>query len=151
LPNTKIAVLEVGKRNGKGNVNSANGASATGKSILLPVLRPKNLASSSAIAAGRHKPSPAPKSKTAGTEGKKQEAKLKVETVATSSSAIAAGRHKPSPAPKSKTAGTEGKKQEGKVKVETVGASSSAIAAGLPKPLPAPKSKTDQIEARKQN
>jgi hypothetical protein len=59
-----------------------SGASATNKSILLPVLRSKNVA----------------------TETKKQPSKVKLETVGASSGAIGAGLHKPSPTPKSKTA-----------------------------------------------
>ncbi len=162
-PNTKIAVLEVGKQDGKGKTNSATaGTSATGKSILLPVLRPKNLAtegknkvqtvgaSSSAIAAGLHKPSLAPKSKTAGTEGKKQDGKGKVETVAASSSAIAAGLHKPSPAPRSKTAEIEATKQNGKGKTDSASARETA-AGGKQKSSLAPTSKTPAIEVKKQD
>ncbi len=128
-PNTKIAVLEVGKQDGKGKTNSATAStSATGKSILLPVLRPKNLA----------------------TEGKKQDGKGKVETVAASSSAIAAGLHKPSPAPRSKTAEIEATKQNGKGKTDSASARETA-AGGKQKSSLASTSKTPAIEVKKQD
>src|SRR5262249_58180184 len=93
LPNTKIAAREAGKRDGKGKTDSADArTSATSKSILLPVLRPKNIT----------------------TEAKKQESKVKVETVGAGSGATAAGLHKP-PA-KSKTTPIENRKQHGKGK-----------------------------------
>jgi membrane-bound lytic murein transglycosylase A len=113
-PNMKIAALDDDKHGGKRN--KANGA--TGKSIVLPVLKPKGSAS----------------------EGKKHDGKDKGETVGASSTAIAAGLRKPSPSAKSKIAAddvkrTEGKKPEGKGKGkgETVAASSTAVAAGLHK------------------
>ena len=77
----------VGKHDGKGKANSANAvASATSKSILLPVLRSKNVA----------------------TEANKQPSKVKLETVGASSGAIAAGL--PTPIPKSKTVESETRK-----------------------------------------
>jgi membrane-bound lytic murein transglycosylase len=163
-PNTKIAALEAGKQDGKGKANSA-GASARGKSIVLPVLKPKSSsidgkkqdgkgkaesagASASEIAAGsKQKPSLVSKSKTPEIEARKKDAKGKVETVGASSSATAAAGKKPSPAPKSKTSETEVKKQSGKGKEEAAGA--SEIAAGS-KQKPS-KSKTPEIEARKQD
>src|SRR6516162_5448457 len=76
-PKPKIAALDVGKQDGKGEANPVKpGASATGGPIPSPVLKRKNAAS----------------------EGKKPEGKAKVETVGAGSSAMAAGPHKSSPA-----------------------------------------------------
>jgi membrane-bound lytic murein transglycosylase A len=173
-PNAKVAALQIIKDEGKGKTNSA-GASATGKSIALPVLKPKNAAgegkkqdakgkdgkdkgetvgaSSSATAAGLRKPSPAAKSKIATddvkkADVKKPEAKGKGETVGASSTASAAGLHKPSPAAKSKTAEAEAKKQEGKGKAEPAKAGRSADN-DKQKPSPTAKSKTPAVELKK--
>jgi membrane-bound lytic murein transglycosylase A len=135
-PNLKIAALDDEKHDGKGKAKSVG---AAGKSIVLPVLKPKG------SAAEGKKP-----------DGKGKDAKNKGETVAASSTAIAAGLRKPSPTAKSKTAAddvkkTEGKKPEGKGKGETVAASSTAIAAGLHKSSSAPKSKAAEVDAKKQD
>jgi membrane-bound lytic murein transglycosylase A len=159
LPNTKIAVLEVGKQDGKGKANSAS-ASATGKSILLPVLRPKNLATegkkqegkrkvetvganSSAIAAGLHKPSLAPKSKIAGTEVKKPDGKRKAQ--ATNAGEIATSdKQKPLPAAKSKTPAIEVKKQDAKGKAQAANAGGDGRAAAKSGRQAAPARKSDR-------
>jgi membrane-bound lytic murein transglycosylase A len=173
-PNAKVAALQIIKDEGKGKTNSA-GASATGKSIALPALKPKSAASegkkqdakgkdskdkgetvgasSSATAAGLRKPSPAAKSKIATddvkkADVKKPEAKGKGETVGASSTASAAGLHKPSPAAKSKTAEAEAKKQEGKGKAEPAKAGRSADN-DKQKPSPTAKSKTPAVELKK--
>jgi membrane-bound lytic murein transglycosylase A len=160
LPDTRVVAREVGKENGKGANSTNGGAKAASKFIVLPVLKPKSpaiegekkvaknkgetiSASSTAIAAGLHKPSSAAKSKTATTEIKKQEGKGKEGAiVGASPTAIAAALHKRTSAAKSKTATTENTSQVGTGRTETVGASSSAIAAGLHRPSLAMKSKT---------
>jgi hypothetical protein len=129
LPNTKIAVLDGEKQDSKRKANGTNtGASATGKSIVLPVLKPKSSA----------------------TEGKKQKNRFdQLETVAASSSAIAAGLHKSGPALKSKTSAIEAKKQNGKVKAQS--ASGEIAVDGRQTPAPAAKSRTPATQAKKQN
>jgi 3D (Asp-Asp-Asp) domain-containing protein len=134
--NAKVAALQIMKEEGKGKANSAN-AGARGKSIALPVLKPKSSAS----------------------EGKKQvgkdkDSKDKGETVGTSSTAIAAGLRKSPPTASSKPAAgdvkkTEAKKPESKGKGETVAASSTAIAAGLRKSPPTARSKSAAGEVKK--
>ena len=127
VPKPKIAALDVGKQDGKGEANSAK---------------------PDANATGRQKPSTAPNAKTAaleaGTEGGKGKAN------SANGGASATGKSIPSPALKPKNVASEGKKPEGKAKVETVGAGSSAMAAGLRK-SPPPKSKAAEIEVKKQN
>ena len=128
VPKPKIAALDVGKQDGKGEANPAKpGASGT----------------------SGQKPSSAPNAKTAaleaGTEGGKGKAN------SANGGASATGKSIPSPVLKPKNAASEGKKQEGKAKVETVGAGSSAVAAGPRKSSPAPKSKAAEIEVKKQN
>jgi hypothetical protein len=128
LPNTKIAVLDGEKQDSKRKANGTNtGASATGKSIVLPVLKPKSSA----------------------TEGKKQNRFDQLETVAASSSAIAAGLHKSGPALKSKTSAIEARQQNGKGKAQS--ASGEIAVDGKQKPSPAAKSKTPVTQAKKQN
>ena len=127
VPKPKIAALDVGKQDGKGEANPVKpGASATGE----------------------QKPSSAPNAKRAaleaGTEGGKGKAN------SANGGASATGKSIPSPALKPKNVASEGKKPEGKAKVETVGAGSSAMAAGLRK-SPPPKSKAAEIEVKKQN
>ena len=91
-------MLDGEKQDSKRKANGTNtGASATGKSIVLPVLKPKSSA----------------------TEGKKQNRFDQLETVAASSSAIAAGLHKSGPALKSKTSAIEARKQNGKGKAQS--------------------------------
>jgi 3D (Asp-Asp-Asp) domain-containing protein len=136
-PNLKIAALDDEKHDGK---HKANGA--TGKSIVLPVLKPKGSAAEGKKPDGKGKDA--------------KDKKDKGETVAASSTAIAAGLRKASPTAKSKTTAddvkkTEGKKPEGKGKGETVAASSTAIAAGLHKPSSSPKSKAAEVDAKKQD
>jgi membrane-bound lytic murein transglycosylase A len=128
VPKPKIAALDVGKQDGKGEANPAKpGASAT----------------------GGQKPSSAPNAKTAALEAGTEGGKGKVNSA--NAGASATGKSIPSPAVKPKNAASEGKKQEGKAKVETVGAGSSAVAAGPRKSSPAPKSKAAEIEVKKQN
>jgi hypothetical protein len=154
LPDTRIAALAVQKENRKGKSNSANGASAALKSIVLPVLKPRSPAiegkkqivkdkgetvgaSSTAIAAGLHRPSSATKSKTA-TEIKKPEGNGKAKTVGASSTAIAASERKPSAATKSKAAKTEMKKPQGNGKAKAALADEDGRAAAKSPPQAAP-------------
>jgi hypothetical protein len=124
-------MLDGEKRDSKRKANGANpGASpATGKSIMLPMLKPKS----------------------SGSEGKKQDREYKGETAAAGSTAITDGLHKQSRTLKSKITTIEIKKPDGNVRWVTVGASSTAIAAGRHKPSPLARSKASEIEAKKQN
>jgi membrane-bound lytic murein transglycosylase A len=128
VPKPKIAALDVGKQDGKGEANSAKpGASAP----------------------GGQKPSSAPNTKTAALEAGNERGKGKANSA--NAGASATGKSIPSPVLKPKNAASEGKTPEGKAKVETVGAGSSAMSAGLRKSPPAPKSKAAEIEVKKQN
>jgi membrane-bound lytic murein transglycosylase A len=127
MPKPKIAALDVGKQDGKGEANSAKpDASAT----------------------GGQKPSSAPNAKTAALEAGIERGKGKANSA--NAGASATGKSIPSPVLKPKTSASERKTPEGKAKVETVGAGSSAVAAGLRK-SPPPKSKAAEIEVKKQN
>jgi hypothetical protein len=96
-----IVALEVKKQDDKGKANSANaGASATSKSILLPVLRQKNLA----------------------TEGKKQDGKGKAEIANVIGRSTDGDKQKPLQTTKSKTAGSEAKKPDAKGKAKAADA-----------------------------
>ena len=159
LPNTKIAVLDDEKHDSK---RKANGT--TGKSIVLPVLKPKSsategkkqnrfdqletvAASSSAIAAGLHKSGPALKSKTSAIEARKQNGKGNAQSA--SGETAVDGKQKPSPAAKSKIPVTQAKKQNGKGKAQS--ASGEIAVDGKQKPSPAAKSKIPVTQAKKQN
>jgi hypothetical protein len=166
LPNMKIVVLDGEKHDSKRKAIGAKaGATAPGKVIVLPVLKPKNSATegkrqnaegskdgkdkgvaarSTAITAGLHDSSSVAKSTTFMAEIKKQDGKGKREIRGANSTATAAGLHKLSPSPKSKTAEIEAKKQDGKGKAE------KAAASGKQKPSPAAKAQIAD-EARKQD
>ena len=161
LPNTKIAVLDDEKHDSK---RKANGTRATGKSIVLPVLKQKSsategkkqnrfdqletvAANSSAITAGLHKSGPALKSKTSAIEARKQNGKGNAQSA--SGEIAVDGKQKPSPAAKSKIPVTQAKKQNGKGKAQS--ASGEIAVDGKQKPSPAAKSKTPVTQAKKQN
>jgi hypothetical protein len=108
-PNTKIAVLE----NDRQASRRKAGASATGNSIVLPVLKPQ-----SSINAGK---------KEERTDGGK--------TVGAGSTAIAAGLHKPASLTGPKASDFEAKKKEIKRKAVSANIGETA-AGGQQKPLP---------------
>jgi membrane-bound lytic murein transglycosylase A len=157
LPNTKIAAREAGKRDGKGKTDSADPrANAASKSVLLPVLRPKNTteakkqeskvetvgASSGATAAGLHKVS----SKSNAAEGRKQNGKRKMDSARADETA-AGGKQNSSPAPTSKIARSEVKKSKREGKAEAAG---EIAAPGKQKPSLATKSKAPASEVKRQ-
>src|SRR5262249_39852345 len=165
MPKPKIAALDVGKQDGKGQANSPKpDANATGRQKPSTAPNAKtaaleagteggkgkaNSANGGASATGKSIPSPVLKPKNAASEGKKPEGKAKVETVGAGSSAMAAGLRK-SPPPKSKAAEIAVKKQDVKGKTDSTNAGET-VAGGKPKPSPAATSKTPATEVKKQD
>jgi peptidoglycan lytic transglycosylase A len=133
---SKIAADDVKKAEGK-DVKKAEAKKADSKGKGETVG-----ASSTAIAAGLHKSSSSPKSKTAEVDAKKQDGKGKAETPKAGRSADS-DKQKPSPTAKSKSVGTDVKKPDGKGKAKAADAGEEGKPAKSSRQVP-PARKSDR-------